>query len=536
MMIWTRTFRRVLGRGDAATAPLDRRAAAAISARRPAPAPTPIDIAPADPLLAYLQGTSGPVAIDAITLDSPALRAMRAAGVKLVVPLISQGELLGLLNLGPRLSDQDYSGDDRQLLERLSTQAAPALRVAQLVREQEHEVRSRERLEQELRVAQLIQQQFLPKKLPDLPGWQVAAFYRPAAQVGGDFYDFIELPDGAVGLVCGDVTGHGVPAALVMATTRSILRGDAPRLVSPSKVLERANTLLHGDIPSNMFVTCLFAVLDPRTGRIRYANAGHDVPYVHTADGVRELRARGMPLGLMPGMEYEEKEAVLAPGESILLHSDGLAEAHNAERQMFGFPRLKEMVAEHAGGQELIDQLLTALDRFTPPGWEQEDDITLVTLSRSAGVTDEEVLTDFMVESVPGNERQVMDRVALVVGGLGLAPKRVERLKTAVAEAAMNAIEHGNRGQRELPVAVRVARADGDLIVRITDQGGGAEIPEAETPDIDAKLAGLQKPRGWGLFLIKNMVDDLRVHTDQRHHTVELVLHMNGDGDGDNRN
>jgi anti-sigma regulatory factor (Ser/Thr protein kinase) len=257
---------------------------------------------------------------------------------------------------------------------------------------------------------------------------------------------------------------------------------------------------------------------------------------VHTANGVTELRARGMPLGLMPGMQYEEKEAVLAPGESILLHSDGLAEAHNAQREMFGFPRLKQMVAEHAGGQKLIDELLTALDRFTPAGWEQEDDITLVTLSRSPGVSDEEVLCDFMVESVPGNERQVMDRVADAVQGMGLAPNRVERLKTAVAEAAMNAIEHGNEGQRELLVAVRVAVAEGDLIVRITDQGGGAEIPEAETPDLDAKLAGLQKPRGWGLFLIKNMVDDLRVHTDERHHTVELVLHLNGDGDGDNRN
>ena len=535
-MIWTRTFRRVLGRDVPAATPQGRRTTGPVAVQRPTPAATPIDIGPGDPLLAYFHGTSGPVAIDSIDLDSPALRTMRAAGVKLVVPLISQGELLGLLNLGPRLSDQEYSGDDRRLLERLSTQAAPALRVAQLVREQELEVRSHERVEQELRVAQLIQQQFLPKKLPDLPGWQVAAFYRPAVEVGGDFYDFIELPNGAVGLVCGDVTGHGVPAALVMATTRSILRGDAPRLVSPSKVLERANTLLHGDIPSNMFVTCLFAVLDPRTGRIRYANAGHDVPYVHTANGVAELRARGMPLGLMPGMEYEEKEAVLAPGESILLHSDGLAEAHNAERQMFGFPRLKQLVAEHAGGQKLIDELLTALDHFTPPGWQQEDDITLVTLSRSAGVSDEEVLVDFMVESVPGNERQVMDRVAKVVDDIGLAPERVERLKTAVAEAAMNAIEHGNKGQRELLVAVRVAMAEGDLIVRITDQGGGAEIPEAETPDLEAKLAGLQKPRGWGLFLIKNMVDDLRVHTDERHHTVELVLHLNGDGDGDNRN
>src|SRR5438094_882909 len=160
---------------------------------------------------------------------APAVRALRAADVKLVVPLISQGELIGLLNLGRRLSEQDYSTDDRRLLEKLAAQASPAVRVAQLVREQEAEVRARERIEQELRVAQLIQQQFLPKQVPDLPGWQVAAFYRAAQEVGGDFYDFIDLEGGHLGLVVGDVTGHGVPAALVMATTRSFIRAQAAR-------------------------------------------------------------------------------------------------------------------------------------------------------------------------------------------------------------------------------------------------------------------------------------------------------------------
>jgi GAF domain-containing protein len=136
----------------------------------------PIDIAPSDPILAYLQQTSGPVALDELQLDSPAVRELRKVGVKIVVPLISQGELIGLLNLGPRLSEQEYSSDDRQLLEKLASQAAPAVRVAQLVREQEAEVRARERMEQELRVAQLIQQQFLPKQVPSLEGWEIAAF------------------------------------------------------------------------------------------------------------------------------------------------------------------------------------------------------------------------------------------------------------------------------------------------------------------------------------------------------------------------
>jgi serine phosphatase RsbU (regulator of sigma subunit) len=306
----------------------------------------------------------------------------------LVVPLVSQARLVGLLGLGPRRSERDYAGDDRKLLEDLAERAAPALRVAQLVRrlvrQQAAELQARERIEQELQVAQLIQRQFLPRELPELSGWYVATYYQPAKAVGGDFYDFIELPDGQIGLVCGDVTGSGVPAALVMATTHSILRGDAPQYVSPGKVLERANNLLLQDIPPHMFVTCLYGVLDPATGTLRYANAGHNPPYVHTRDGVVELRATGMPLGAMPDMTYEEKETTLAPGDTVLLHSDGLVEAHDRERKMFGFPRLAELMNGCTGGPELIQLLLGELDGFTGPGWEQEDDITLVALQRAA--------------------------------------------------------------------------------------------------------------------------------------------------------
>jgi serine phosphatase RsbU (regulator of sigma subunit) len=259
------------------------------------------------------------------------------------------------------------------------------MRVGQLVRQQQAEARNRERIEQELKVAQLIQQQFLPKSVPDLPSWHVAAFYRPARTVGGDFYDFLPLPDGRLMVVIGDVTDKGVPAALVMASTHALLRGAAPRLIAPGQVLAQVNDLLCTDIPAHMFVTCLALVLDPATGLLEFANAGHDVPYVRTEGGVAELRARGMPLGLMPGSEYEEKTFQLRPGDSVLLHSDGLAEAHSADREMFGFPRVSALVGRSAGGEALIDACLAELAAFTGPGHEQEDDITLVTLERSRG-------------------------------------------------------------------------------------------------------------------------------------------------------
>ena len=176
------------------------------------------------------------------------------------------------------------------------------------------EARERERIEHELRVARRIQQSLLPEAPPELEGWQLSARYRPAREVGGDFYDFLELPDGRLGLVVGDATGKGMPAALVMATTRGMLRAVAQTLGSSSEVLKRVNDALYPDIPQSTFVTCFYGILDPESGRLLYANAGHDLPYRRRGgrnEGAEELRATGMPLGLMPGMGYEEKEIVL---------------------------------------------------------------------------------------------------------------------------------------------------------------------------------------------------------------------------------
>jgi serine phosphatase RsbU (regulator of sigma subunit) len=356
----------------------------------PAPAPVDIvtgpdvDLAANDPLVAFLLSHPAAVDITGLQLDSPGLAALRAAGVVLAIPLISSGSLVGLLSLGPRRSERGYSSEDKRLLTALAGYAAPAMRVGQLVRQQEAEARNRERLEQELKIAQIIQQQFLPASLPDLPGWHVAAFYRPARTVGGDFYDFIPLPDGRVTCVVGDVTDKGIPAALVMASTHALLRAAAPRLVSPGAVLAQVNDQLCTDIPAHMFVTCLCMVLDPASGSVVFANAGHDVPYVRTTGGIAELRARGMPLGLMPGMAYEEQSFEFGPGDCALLHSDGLAEAHGPEREMFGFPRVSALVGKGASGEALIDLCLTELRAFTGADYVQEDDITLVTIERSA--------------------------------------------------------------------------------------------------------------------------------------------------------
>jgi serine phosphatase RsbU (regulator of sigma subunit)/predicted ester cyclase len=251
----------------------------------------------------------------------------------------------------------------------------------------EQERIERERVEQELKVARSIQQASLPKEVPELTGWKISPLYQPAREVGGDFYDFHLLSEGRIGLAVGDATGKGVPAALVMSTTCGMLQVTAQALdssSSPGEVLAQVNEALLARIPANMFVTCFYAVLDPESATLRYANAGHDLPYLWHSGECEELRARGMPLGLMSGMGYEEKEIELDAGGAALFYSDGLVEAHDPKGEMFGFPRLQALIAEHGEAPSLEDLLLEELYTFVGEGWEQEDDITLLTLRRSA--------------------------------------------------------------------------------------------------------------------------------------------------------
>jgi anti-sigma regulatory factor (Ser/Thr protein kinase) len=207
---------------------------------------------------------------------------------------------------------------------------------------------------------------------------------------------------------------------------------------------------------------------------------------------------------------------------------------------MFGAPRLKETMGRGPSGREMIDHVLSSLATFTGPDAEQEDDITMVTLKRSAGgsatpaTSNGRVLADFELPSAPGNEREAIDRVASAVAGVGLEAARLERLKTAVGEATMNAMEHGNSYRADRPVSIRVVQTPQRLSVLVTDQGDSEELPAAEKPDLQAKLEGRQKPRGWGLLLIEKMVDETRTTSEEGKRTLELALRLEGGGDGDN--
>jgi len=439
-MTFIQSVRRTLHIGRATTVdePVDARRASTTTVL---PGPE-IDIGPTDPLLAYLQAAPGPVDLATLHLDSPAVRSLREAGVVLVVPLVSQGELIGTLNLGPRLSEQEYSSDDRRLLASLAAQAAPAVRVAQLVQEQAAEIQSRERYEQELRVATLIQQQFLPRQLPDLPDWQVAAYYGPARAVGGDFYDFIELaaapttesrrtgaPEqarpkgvpaltrrdlelefwrtgkgaprmapkqpmrssqmsgelGRLGIVIADVTDKGVPAALFMALSRTLIRATASDGRPPAAVFEQANRLILDDARSGLFVTCFYGILDATNNTFVYANGGHNYPlhYQSATDQVESLQAQGIVLGIVPEPHFEQRAVTIAPGDVVCFYTDGITEAMDSRRQLFDEERLIEVLrrSHNLPPEQIIERIIEAVTNFSA-GAPQTDDMTLVVLKR----------------------------------------------------------------------------------------------------------------------------------------------------------
>lgn len=531
-------IRRLFSSETSAYIPVTGQTAAALS-----PLEYGMEIAADDPIVEYFEKNPNAVELSRLNFSSPTLNRLREAGIALVVPLVSQGEFVGLLNMGPRLSQQDYSHDDRMLLNNLATQVAPALRIAQLVHQQQTQALQRQGLEHELRIARHIQQTLLPKELPRMEGWELHAHYQPAQAVGGDFYDFFRFQDGRIGLVIGDVTDKGIPAAMVMATTRALLRSVAFRVIEPGMVLERTNDLLCPDIPQTMFVTCLYAVLDPVSGYLKYANAGHNLPLRRIDGRIEKLYATGMPLGLMTHMQYEQKETMIRPDERILFYSDGLIEAHNSDHEMYGSKRLEELLAREEFGRyhprEAIARLLFELKSFTGNQTKQEDDVTLLSLHRtdylqmtdvgtsprkvSMSEQEGQVVAQFTIASEPGNERAAMRRIGEEAQPY-LPPMKLEQLKTAVAEATLNAIEHGNHNQPELDVAIQLVVTDRELTVRISDHGGDQVIPEVTSPNLERKLAGLESPRGWGLFLIRNLVDEVRITNQSDRHTMELVM------------
>lgn len=333
--------------------------------------------------------TSLPVAPGNVPLDRPLYRP-RDAAFPLLVPLVAppdaskphgrqdQPTLIGVLALGPRLADRPYSVDDQSLLMILGDQAGTAIHVAQLVAE-------KERVSQELTLAWRIQQSFLPKSLPQIPGWELTAVLQPARETCGDFYDVFALPGGRYGILIADVADKGMAAALYMALSRTLIRTFAfQHDRQPHLALQGANERILLDTHSDQFVTVFYGILDPQQGTLLYSNAGHNPPYLFTADGrLQTLRGTGIPLGIMPDASWGHASVQVNPGDLLLLYTDGVTEAHNRRLQPFGETGLLHVLQrnrEKTAGQ-IREALLRAISDFTGTA-PKFDDVAIVALKR----------------------------------------------------------------------------------------------------------------------------------------------------------
>jgi serine phosphatase RsbU (regulator of sigma subunit) len=300
-----------------------------------------------------------------------------------VVPLVVDGRSIGVLMINtrqPRLLD----ADEVRFLSLMANQAAIAIEKARLHREEVE----RQRLEQELAIGRQIQLGLLPKDCPVVPGWEFAAVYRAARQMGGDFYDFPELPDEPerLGLVIADVADKGVPAALMMALSRAMVRTAAADGRSPSAALSLANELILKHSHTDLFVSAFYATLDTHSGRLTYANAGHNRPlWVQSGSGeIQELTAQGIVLGILKNIELEEQEIDVVPGDVLVFHTDGVTEAMDIAGQQFGEERLRATVAAipNASAQEITAAVVDAVKVFTGDA-PQSDDLTLLVVKRA---------------------------------------------------------------------------------------------------------------------------------------------------------
>lgn len=302
-----------------------------------------------------------------------------------IVPLVAEDRSIGALAINsrePRLLNED----EVNFLQLMANQAAIAIETNRLHLEEIE----RERIEEELAVGRQIQLSLLPKSLPTIAGWEFAVHYEAAHQVGGDFYDLFELPnqENQIGLFIGDVSGKGVPAALFMAMSRTMLRSTILTSRNPSQALVRANELIQKDSQADLFLSAIYASFNARTGHLTYANAGHNRPILlrSSTGDIQELTARGIILGEFDDIELEEDTVELLPGDVFVCYTDGVTDAINAQQQPFDEQRLFEIISSHvdASAEELLSVILDEIRRFVGDT-AQTDDMTLVIVKRQSG-------------------------------------------------------------------------------------------------------------------------------------------------------
>jgi phosphoserine phosphatase RsbU/P len=315
------------------------------------------------------------------TEEKAVLREMNA---ELLLPMSGRADLLGLIALGPKRSEEPYTPTDLRMLQSVAVQTGLTLEVAELVRTLADQAAQRERMNREIEIAREVQQRLFPQRIPLIPGVDLAGRCRPALEVGGDYYDLIEMEDGHLGFAIGDVSGKGISAALIMASLRASLRGlilDDPGDLA--RMMQKVSHLVYEASSSSRYATFFFATLNPRTREFRYVNAGHNPPVLvkQASRALMRLEDGGPVVGMLPFVVYEAQSVTLEPGDLLIAYTDGISEAMTVDDEEWGETRMLAAVPPHpsASAVEILDGIFLAADAFTA-GAEQHDDMTLLVM------------------------------------------------------------------------------------------------------------------------------------------------------------
>jgi sigma-B regulation protein RsbU (phosphoserine phosphatase) len=295
----------------------------------------------------------------------------------MAVPIVSQDRTIGVFSLESDKPDA-YDHDDLELLEAFASLAAISLERAR----QHEEILEKRRLEEELSIAKRIQKTFLPQKRPQLPGFDISGVNIPSEEVGGDYYDFIPITESQIGIVIADVSGKGIPAALIMASVRAGLIAEIRNNYAIRSIMAKVNNLLFESTASDIYVTAVYGVLDPKNRIFTFSNAGHNAPILRRADGeMKYLIEGGMALGMFENSKYEERPLGLSPGEIIVFYTDGVTEAKNDDQEEFGTRRLRRVIddSHQLGARQIREDIYEAVKKFTGVS-HQEDDLTMIVL------------------------------------------------------------------------------------------------------------------------------------------------------------
>jgi sigma-B regulation protein RsbU (phosphoserine phosphatase) len=442
----------------------------------------------------------------------------------LLVPLNTGEELVGVLSLGERLSEQPYQREDLELLNVVAGQAAIAVKNALTAQQLAAREGERQRLLHELEIGRLIQTSLLSAPLHAMGDFEIASRSDPASEVGGDFYNVFPLDENKLGIVLGDVSGKGVQGAMYMTVATTLIEAIAKSAASPRDVLREVNAYLYPRMRSiKMFVAAFYGVLDVRTGVFTFANAGQGYPLLCRDGGAQFLKAKGMPLGALRAPYYEEHQVVLTANDALVLYSDGFVEARGRSGQMLGYERFRNWAKEtpRQVGVQMVEELFARATHFIhdPDG---RDDLTLIVICRQGQAQSK--MTSVQFPSAWGNEQRALDLVLQAAERMGLSESKAAKLKTAVREACLNAIEHGNQADPAKQVSVSVTERENALEVQVRDEGT-ALLPAVRKPSLSEKLAGKERQRGWGMFLISELVDEVEFITHpEMGHEVRMVV------------